>query len=283
MKAAVVIFVACSVAGFVAWCAAHGSVDVVGIPVPFAAAALAFVVQWVAFVPAYVKQTERFYDLTGSLTYLGVIWTVVLASGSFDARSFLLAGVISVWAVRLGTFLFRRVHRDGGDGRFDEIKPNPQRFLVAWTLQGLWVFLTLSAAIAAIASEISSPLNVIDLVGFSVWGLGFGLEVVADRQKSQFRAENPGDFIDVGLWSWSRHPNYFGEIVLWIGIAVVAASTLSGWQWVTLISPVFVIFLLTKVSGIPLLEKRAEERWGDDPAYQSYRDRTSVLVPLPPG
>ena len=89
-------------------------------------------------------------------------------------------------------------------------------------------------------------------------------------------------FITSGLWSWSRHPNYFGEIVLWSGVAVMAASALSGWQWVTLTSPVFVALLLTRVSGIPLLERRAEARWGHLTEYQRYTAMTPVLLPRPP-
>ena len=115
-------------------------------------------------------------------------------------------------------------------------------------------------------------------------GFGFSIEIVADRQKSAFRADpaNAGRFISSGLWAWSRHPNYFGEIVLWFGIAILAWPALAGWQLATLVSPLFVYVLLTKGSGIPPLETRAEERWGDDPAYRAYVERTPVLWPRPP-
>ena len=115
-------------------------------------------------------------------------------------------------------------------------------------------------------------------------GSGFAIEVVADRQKSQFRAapENAGKFINVGLWSWSRHPNYFGEIVLWIGVAIIAAPILRGWQWLTMISPLFIILLLTRISGVPMLERRADEKWGGQPEYEDYKARTSVLILRPP-
>ena len=115
-------------------------------------------------------------------------------------------------------------------------------------------------------------------------GLHANFEVVADTQKSAFKADpaNAGRFITTGLWSWSRHPNYFGEITLWTGMAVLALPVLSGWNWVALISPVFVFVLLTRISGIPMLEHRARKRWGDDPAFQAYTANTSVLVPLPP-
>lgn len=275
-KALGVIFIALGISGGVAWAASDDTWVV------YACAGLAFLVQWVAFVPAYVKQTERFYDLTGSVTYLSVVWLAVLATGRLDVRSLVLAGLVTVWAGRLGTFLFKRILREGKDGRFDDIKPKPARFLVAWTLQGLWVFLTLAAALAAITSSRSPELGVLDAVGLAVWATGFSIEVVADRQKSAFREAHPGRFIDTGLWAWSRHPNYFGEITLWTGVAIIASSVLTGAQWVTWISPVFVTVLLTRISGIPMLEKRSDERWGDEPAYQAYKERTPVLIPRPP-
>ena len=122
------------------------------------------------------------------------------------------------------------------------------------------------------------------LIGALVWIFGFAIEAAADAQKNQFRAdpENRGKFIDTGLWSWSRHPNYFGEIVLWVGVAIIALPVLRGWQWVTLISPVFVALLLTRISGVPILEKRADEKWGGQEDYETYKERTPVLIPRPP-
>lgn len=277
-----VVVVSLLVAFAVAWAGGDYGVTLLGVRLTLWCAALGFVVQWVAFVPAYAKQTERFYDLTGSLTYIGVTLFALIASGSTDLRSLLLAALVLVWAGRLGSFLFRRIHREGSDARFDSIKPSASRFFVAWTLQGLWVFLTLCAALAAISARESTPIGAADVIGLLIWMAGFTIEVAADRQKSAHRERHPGHFIHSGLWAWSRHPNYFGEIVLWLGVAVIASSTLRGWQWVTMISPVFVAFLLMKVSGIPILEKRADERWGSDPAYKRYRSQTPVLLLRPP-
>jgi steroid 5-alpha reductase family enzyme len=277
-----VVFMSLLVASGVAWAGGDHAATWFGVRLTLYCAALAFAVQWVAFVPAYAKQTERFYDLTGSLTYIGVTLFALIASGSNDFRSVLLAALVLVWAVRLGSFLFARIRQEGSDGRFDEIKPNAPRFFVAWTLQGLWVFLTLCAALAAITALDPVPIGLLDALGLLIWSTGFAIEVVADRQKSAHREKHPGRFVDSGLWAWSRHPNYFGEIVLWVGVAVIASSTLRGWQWVTMISPVFVAFLLTRVSGIPILEKRADERWGDEPAYEQYKSQTPVLLPRPP-
>jgi steroid 5-alpha reductase family enzyme len=271
------------VAAAVAWAGSQNSIRVGELPLFAVAAAFAFVVQWVVFVPSYRAQTEHYYDLTGSLTYLTLVIATLLLAGSFDARSIVLTLLVSVWALRLGSFLFLRIKQQGVDTRFDAIKPSFNRFLMAWTLQGLWIFLTLSAALAAMRSTEQTPLGLLGLLGMAVWADGFAIEVVSDRQKRLFRQDpaNAGCFITAGLWAWSRHPNYFGEIVLWLGTALIALPALSGWQYVTLISPVFVYLLLTRISGIPPLESRAEERWGDDPEFRAYEARTPVLFPRP--
>ena len=282
VRGLVVIGIIFVVIGAVVWAASPQTAVMGGVPVLAWCAGLALLIQFVAFVPAYLMQTERFYDLTGSVTHISVTALALTATGRYDPRGILLTGLVVIWASRLGLFLFMRIHADGKDGRFDEIKPKPIRFLVTWTLQGLWVFLTLCAALTAITVQHTPELGVLDAVGLVLWGVGFAVEVVADQQKKAYRARHPGRFIDGGLWSWSRHPNYFGEIVLWIGVAVIATATLEGSRYVVWISPVFVTLLLTRVSGIPLLEKRADKRWGHDAEYQAYKTRTPVLIPKPP-
>jgi steroid 5-alpha reductase family enzyme len=268
----------------VAWAGSRGSVDLAGLPLFAVCAGLAFVVQWLVFVPSFLARSEHFFDLTGSLTYLTLVALVVVATDGGDARTRVLAVLVAIWALRLGTFLFLRVRSAGHDTRFDAIKQSFPRFLMAWTLQGLWVFLTLSAALAAMTGAHREPLGLLAWVGIWTWLAGFAVEAVADAQKRRFRRDpaNEGRFITSGLWAWSRHPNYFGEIVLWIGIALIASEVLSGWQWVTMVSPLFVILLLTRISGVPLLEAQAKRRWGDDPEYRAWRARTATLVPRPP-
>ncbi len=267
-----------------AFAGSQNGASMFGLPIFAISVILAFLIQWLAFIPAYLLQTEKFFDLTGSFTYISVTLLALLLSGSMDARSILLFGLVFVWAARLGTFLFKRVHKAGKDARFDDIKPSFLRFLQTWTLQGLWVSFTLAAALAAITSTIRKPLDVFAVLGSLVWGIGFSIEVFADLQKNRFRQDpaNKGKFISSGLWAWSRHPNYFGEIVLWVGVAIIALPILRGWQWLTLISPLFVFFLLTRVSGIPMLEKRADEKWGGQADYEKYKKNTSILFPLPP-
>lgn len=261
-----------------------GGASVGDIPLFALVVALAFLIQIVAFAPAFITQTEHFFDLTGSLTYITLSVVAAAFSSPLGGRSALLVLLVLIWAVRLGTFLFRRVRRSGKDGRFDDIKPSFVRFLNVWVIQGLWVIMTAGAAWAAITSGRHAQMDALGLAGLCLWLLGFTLEVVADLQKTRFRAqpENNGRFISNGLWSWSRHPNYFGEILLWLGVAVIAFPLLRGWQLITLLSPVFVFLLITRVSGIPLLEARADDRWGGQEDYDSYKSRTSVLIPMPP-
>ena len=267
----------------IALAGSQGGAKAGGMPVFALCVAIAFAIQWLAFIPAFVFQTERFYDLTGSLTYITVTIVAVLLAPTPDTRSYVLLALVLVWAIRLGSYLFTRIRKVGKDDRFDAIKPSFIRFLNAWTLQALWVSITLAAALAAITTTVRKSFGVVAVVGLVVWLIGFGLEAAADRQKSRFRADpaNRGAFIHTGVWAWSRHPNYFGEITLWIGVALIAAPVLHGWQWATLISPVFVFLLLTRVSGVPMLEKKADKRWGGQPAYETYKKRTPVLVPRP--
>jgi len=273
-----------AVAAAVGFAGSWGGPRLGAIPVFALCVALAFAINWLVWIPASLWRTERFYDLTGSVTFVAVTSLALVAAPGPDGEAsvwrVMLAAMVVVWAVRLGSFLFIRVRRDGSDGRFDKIKVHPLAFLATWTLQALWVSMTVAAALAAIT--VADGLGgVWAALGVIVWLIGFAIEVVADTQKRRFRADpaNAGRFISTGLWSRSRHPNYFGEILLWSGVALMAVPTLSGWRWVVLISPVFVWLLLTRVSGVPLLEARAAARFGDDPAYGAYVKHTPVLVP----
>lgn len=283
-RAVVALLVGVTMGAAVAAAGSHRGITVAGWPVFALCAALAFAINWLVFVPSYLRQTERYFDLTGSLTYLTLVGTALVLGGATETRSLLLATLVVVWAGRLGSFLFARIRRDGRDRRFDAIKPSLPRFLLTWTLQAVWVLITIGPALAAMTTRQSRPLDLFAAAGLTVWTIGFAIEVMADRQKRAFRRDpaNHGRFIMTGLWAWSRHPNYFGEITLWSGVALLALPVLSGWQYLTLVSPLFVYLLLTRISGIPLLEARAEERWGGDAEYRAYRDRTPPLVPRLP-
>ena len=267
-----------------AWAGSQGGYTIAGFPIFGLCVALAFLMNWLAFIPAYWKRSQAFYDLVGSITNTTVILIAVLSTPVLDIRSWLLTFIVILWAARLGYFLVSRVRLDGEDRRFLELKHSFLRFLLAWTMQGLWVSVTLAAALAAITSIVKRPMDLLSFTGLSIWLLGFGTEVIADQQKRQFKSnpENKDKFIRTGLWAWSRHPNYFGEIVLWVGVAIIALPALRGWQYGTLISPIFVLILLTKISGIPMLETHADQKWGALPEYESYKTATPPLIPRPP-
>ena len=245
---------------------------------------IAFALQWIAFIPAYVFQTEKFYDLMGSITYLSVMWfSLASTSEQFTAlngANIAIVLLITLWALRLGTFLFMRIHKDGEDKRFRSIKPSATQFFMTWTLQGLWVSMCSMCALTAISSETGVVMNTLFYIGLGLFIYGFCIEIIADNQKSKFRSipENKDKFITTGLWAKSRHPNFFGEIVLWAGIAVMSFSSLHGLQYLTLISPVFTYLLLVYVSGVRMLEARADKKWGQDEEYVKYKSKTSVLM-----
>jgi len=284
-RSSLIIFPILILIGYlVALAGSQGGATLGEVPVFMLVVGLAFLIQWLVFIPAYIFQTEKYFDITGSITYLivtGVALCYSRYSVPLDARTILLAALVIIWAIRLGTFLFSRIRKAGKDDRFDELKPNFFRFLNVWTIQGLWITFTAAAALVAITSSVRKDLDIFAILGALVWVIGFAIEVTADAQKSRFNADpsNKGKFIRAGLWSRSRHPNYFGEIVLWIGIAIIAIPVLQGWQWVAMISPLFVTLLLTRVSGIPLLAKKAEAKWGGQADYEEYKKNTPVLIP----
>ena len=279
MKSIINLIISIAVFLFAVFIAGATEIDIV-----LRAVVLAFVIQWIAFLPAYIFQTEKFYDLTGSLTYLTVVWyALTFSSNHFSDLSIsniTIVLLITFWALRLGSFLFMRIHKDGEDKRFRSIKPSATQFFMTWTLQGLWVSLCSMCALTAISSESGVVVNALFYIGLALFIYGFSIEIIADKQKSRFRSipENRDSFITTGLWAKSRHPNYFGEIVLWTGIACISFSSLKGMQYLTLISPIFTYLLLVYVSGVRMLEARADKKWGNDQIYIKYKDETSKLL-----
>ncbi|MDA9573025.1 DUF1295 domain-containing protein [Flavobacteriaceae bacterium] len=243
------------------------------------AVVLAFIIQWVCFIPAYLLQTEKFYDLTGSLTYLSLVLFTVFSTGSFEKGSLVVCGCICVWAIRLGSFLFFRIKKDGEDKRFRSIKPNFTRFFMTWTLQGTWVTMCLLCVTTALSSGGGVKEGATFYLGLVIFIVGFVLEVVADNQKTSFRKnpKNKGYFISSGLWAKSRHPNYLGELILWIGVATMSTQSLEGLQHITLISPLFVYVLLVYISGVRMLENSGQKKWGELPEYKEYLNNTPQL------
>ena len=243
-----------------------------------------FVIQWIAYLPAFIFKTEKFYDLTGSLTYISAILFALYStnsSQSLDLGSLIIGAAIIMWAVRLGSFLFMRIQKDKKDGRFDSIKTSFSQFFMTWTLQGMWVFICSSVALVAIANPTGAVINSVFILGLALFILGFVVEVIADNQKTAFRSipDNKDQFINEGLWARSRHPNYFGEITLWTGITVMGISTFEGMNYLAIFSPIFSYLLLVYVSGVRMLEYRGHKKWGHLDAYKSYKENTPKLIP----
>lgn len=244
-------------------------------------------IQWACFVVAQVFKTEKFYDLVGSSSFLYLTWATLIWSKRghsvvWHPRQTIQNSCISVWAVRLGTYLFSRVIASGGDRRFRKAKENPLLFFTFWTMQAVWVWLTLLPTMILNTKEVNKELNYRDYLGWSVWALGFLIEVIADYEKSKFksRPENSGKFISVGLWSLCRHPNYLGEVMMWAGLFLPATNVMQGKEFISIISPFFVSYLLTKVSGIPMLERYAEKKWSGNADYQKYKASTAMTIPF---
>ncbi|MFL3024672.1 MAG: DUF1295 domain-containing protein [Candidatus Neomarinimicrobiota bacterium] len=256
-------------------------------PISIICMALSFIIHWLVFIPSYFYKTEKFYDITGTVAYLSILLTTAYLINLVNDEGILLRSIVSIifvmiWAIRLGIFLFKRVIKVGEDKRFEHAKKSFSKFLMFFNISALWVFLTIVNVLTMIINNSDSVTDLFFIIGVSIAIIGFIIEVVADMQKRKFRTNisNKGQFISSGLWSISRHPNYFGEMMIWVGMSVVTIPILIGWQFITLISPIFVIFLLTKVSGINLLEASANDKWGADKNYQDYKDKTSVLIPF---
>ncbi|KAF9907406.1 hypothetical protein EC991_010966 [Linnemannia zychae] len=257
-------------------------------------------------------QTEKFYDLAGSTSFIvctllslykpweeSSVWKDGKSGAilkSIHSRQLIASGSTVVWAAYLGSFLFSRAFKHG-DRRFDNIKRVPSRFLVYWLVQGIWVALTALPVYMtnSIPTSVHPDLGLQDYIGLGLWGFGFVFEIVANYQKQKWRKEVGRDykrsFISSGLWSLSRHPNYFGECLLWFGSYLLSSSAFSAAlaspapimsHWMSrlaVFSPIFVTFLITRVSGIPLLERENDKRLKDVVAYWKYKKATSMFVP----
>ena len=265
----------------------HNSMSYNGYPILFFCLSASFLVHWIIFIPSFLAKTEKFYDITGTLAYLITLYlasvlTSYSSGASLEPRTLIIIGMVSFWALRLGIFLFIRVLKVGEDRRFREAKKSFSKYLVWWTMSALWVFLTTANALTLIINNKKLVNQPIFYLGLLIWFIGILFEIIADEQKRRFRLneKNRGKFISSGLWSISRHPNYFGEIILWIGIAIISLPTLSGFQYVTLISPLFIYLLLTRISGVNLLEESSDKKWGDLPEYEQYKRETPALVPF---
>ena len=236
------------------------------------------------FVFAAVLHTDKVTDLSYSISFVVLAVFLLVRGGHYTALHIVTAVAIFLWGARLGSYLFLRILRTGVDHRFDDIREHPLRFARFWALQAVTVWVVMLPATILFSLPGSAAFPVVSIVGFALWAIGFALEEVADGQKSRFRRnpENSGRFIATGLWRYSRHPNYFGESLLWWGLFIAMIPVFSGWDFLTAIGPVFLTALLLFVSGVPPLERSADGKYGGQPAYRQYKKKTSIFVPLPP-
>ena len=242
---------------------------------------ISFFIHWFLFIPAYIFKTEKFFDLAGSFTYISIVLYVLISSNEYkepNIGSIILSFFIIIWAIRLGTFLYIRIKKAGEDKRVREIKKSFNWFFMTWTFSGMWVSICSLCAITGISNGIKFTETT--YIGIIIFIIGFLIEIIADSQKTSFRKkiENRDKFITKGLWRYSRHPNYLGEIILWIGISLMSYSALEGSQIFTLISPVFTYVLLVYISGINFLEQSGEKKWGNQKEYKDYKSRTPRLI-----
>ena len=240
-----------------------------------------FAIQIIVFIPSFIFKTEHYYDLTGGITYISTVVMALILKNSYqgiDLISLFLGSMVIIWAARLSSFLFLRVKKSGEDVRFKKIKHSFSWFLMTFMLQGMWVFMCIFPALIVISS-FNSEINNYAIVGSIVWLFGFLFEIIADNQKSNFNKFNKGEFISNGLWSITRHPNYFGEFILWLGITIASLGYIDNYKYVLLLTPIFVYLLLTRVSGVNLLEDIGEKRWGNSKEYQKYKEKTPLFFP----
>ncbi len=247
----------------------------------FWALAVSLGINGVLFLLAFWRQSDKLTDASYALSFISVT-LFGLSRGHGSAFNILAAMLVCIWAVRIGSFLLYRVLKTGKDGRFDDMRSHFWRFGKFWLGQAITVWV-LTLPVLLVFDRRANWHNTA-LLGLLIWLIGVNTEAVADFQKYRFThtPANKGQWIDVGIWRYSRHPNYFGEILVWIGIYLYAFPALNSTaRWIGIISPLVITTLLLFVSGIPILEKSADKKWGSDPKYQQYKQRTSVLIPLP--
>ena len=239
-----------------------------------------FLIHLLVFIPSYYYQTEKFFDLTGTVSYVSSVLFIFFKSNiveSINLGSLVLSTFIIIWSLRLGTFLFLRIKKAGKDRRFNQIKKSFSWFFMTFSISGMWVTICSICALTGVANGII--FSSITIIGIVIFLIGFTIEIIADSQKTKFRAKdgNKDKFISSGLWKYSRHPNYLGEIILWLGISLISFSSLEGFQYITLISPIFTYLLLVNVSGINFLEKSGKKKWGHLDSYKKYLKETPRL------
>ncbi|XP_068471424.1 uncharacterized protein [Phaseolus vulgaris] len=240
--------------------------------------------QFLFFVVTALLKFDKVTDFAGSTNFIIIAVLTLVIKGSWYFRQIILTFFVGIWGFRLALFLLFRILQWGEDRRFDEMRNNLGRLAIFWIFQAVWVWAVSLPVTLVNASDRNPFLHVVDIIGWILWAVGFIVEGTADQQKLNFKRspDSRGRWCNVGVWKYSRHPNYFGEILLWWGIFVASTPVLEGAEWLVVIGPIFLTLLLLFVSGIPLLEDSADKKFGNVDGYRIYKKRTSPLIPLPP-
>lgn len=240
--------------------------------------------QFTFFLITYILRFDKVTDFAGTTNFILLALVTLTVGGAYEPRQIVLSTFVFAWGARLCAFLLYRIILWGEDRRFDDKRNNLGKLAAFWILQAVWAW-TVSLPVTIVNSKpASNPLNALDYVGWVLFAFGAILEATADQQKLIYKRkpESRGRWTDVGVWSWSRHPNFFGEIIVWWGVFLSAINDLEGAEYAAVASPIFITLLLLFVSGIPLLEQSADERHGRKDDYNAYKRATSVLFLFPP-
>lgn len=246
---------------------------------------IALGIQAVMFLIAYRFKTDKLTDLSYGLTFISIaLYWLYNDKWLISRFRLIVALMVIIWALRLITYLLIRVIKTGKDSRYDGRRESFVKFAKFWFFQAIAVWLIMLPVIYMLTRMRVPKLGTVPTIGLYIWSIGLILETIADKQlyKFRFKKDNKGKWIDEGLWHYSRHPNYFGEILVWIGVFIFGLSTYAGAGWLVVIGPLTIMGLLMFGSGIPILEKASDKKWGADPEYQRYKQATSILVPMPP-
>jgi steroid 5-alpha reductase family enzyme len=243
---------------------------------------ISMLIQLFFFTIAAIRKTDMFTDLSYGITFVIVAWYALFSAQYTTDPKWIIVAIITLWGVRLAGYLFMRILAIKKDRRFDGIREDPLRFGMFWLFQGISVWVIMLPALALIGLTQNKEIFPLSWIGAFIAVLGLLIETIADQQKFNFKNENPKKWADIGLWKYSRHPNYFGEMLVWWGIFVFVAPYLEGLEYLVLAGPLWITTLLLFITGIPTIESRYDKKYADNSEYQEYKRKTSLLIPLPP-
>jgi len=245
---------------------------------------ISLLIQLFFFIFAYIFKTDKLTDLSYGLSFIVIALIGLRLNNALTRMQIVLAAAIIIWGIRLVSYLFYRILKIKKDSRFDEIRNSLVKFGGFFLFQGISVWLIMIPSILFLGKQMEERWSTISILGLIIWVMALIIETVADIQQFRFKSkgENRGKFISSGIWRYSRHPNYFGEMMCWWGLFIYALPYLTGKEYIGVVGPMFISFLLLFVSGIPILEKKNNERYGNNKDYQKYKSQTSLLVLWPP-